>query len=295
MSKLKRPPVETVELRGTDGLRLVADAAGDPDGTPVVLLHGAGQTRHAWRTTLSAVADDGWRAYSVDLRGHGESEWARDGDYSHSAFAGDVRELALSFGRPAVLVGASLGGIASLLAITDHPDEQLALALVLVDITPGFSTEGAHRIVNFMNDRLDDGFASLSEVADALQRFNPHRERTEDLSGLHKNLRERPDGRLTWHWDPQYMTGQLSTIHTEGHLMAEQQRFATAARSLALPTLLVRGQRSDLITEESAHAFLRLVPHARYVDVEGAGHMVVGDRNDSFNTAIVTFLASLPH
>jgi pimeloyl-ACP methyl ester carboxylesterase len=170
---------------------------------------------------------------------------------------------------------------------------QLAHALVLVDIAPGFSIDGAHRIVDFMNDHLDDGFGSLEEVADALQRFNPHRERTDDLSGLHKNLRQRPDGRLAWHWDPEYMRGRLASVHTEGSLASDQQRFAAAAQSLSVPTLLVRGARSDLITEESARAFLRLVPHAQYVDVEGAGHMVAGDRNELFNEAIVAFLSNL--
>jgi pimeloyl-ACP methyl ester carboxylesterase len=107
MSKPSKPSLETVELRGANDIRLVSDVAGDPDGSPVILFHGAGQTRQAWRTTLTAVADHGWRAYSVDLRGHGDSEWAKDGDYTHEAFAGDVRALTLSLGQPAALIGAS--------------------------------------------------------------------------------------------------------------------------------------------------------------------------------------------
>ena len=83
--------VEQTEFVGRDGNRLAADAAGDPGDPPVVLLHGGGQTRHSWGTTLErARRDAGWRAYSVDLRGHGDSEWAADGDYTLDAFAGDV-------------------------------------------------------------------------------------------------------------------------------------------------------------------------------------------------------------
>ena len=79
-----------IELLGRDGNRLAADVAGDPGDPPAILLHGGGQTRHSWGTTLHALADRGWHALAVDLRGHGDSEWAADGDYTLDAFSGDV-------------------------------------------------------------------------------------------------------------------------------------------------------------------------------------------------------------
>src|SRR5947209_6367271 len=121
----------TFEFAGRDGNRLVADVAGDQAAPPVVLFHGGGQTRHSWGTSLAVLAERGWRAYSVDLRGHGESEWATDGDYTLGAFAGDVRAISQSLSSPPALVGASLGGLASLAAIGEHPDETVATALVL--------------------------------------------------------------------------------------------------------------------------------------------------------------------
>ena len=63
-----------------------------------------------------------------------------------------------------------------------------------------------------------------------------------------------------------------------------------AARTLTVPTLLVRGRQSDLFSEEGAQAFLAMVPHAEFADVGGAGHMVAGDRNDAFNDAVIGFL-----
>ena len=107
----------TIDLSGRDGLRLRADEFGDPDGPPVVLLHGGGQTRFAWGTTAPVLADRGWHVLRVDLRGHGESDWPDDGDYGPQAFAGDVQAIAAALPAPPVLVGASLGGIASMLAI----------------------------------------------------------------------------------------------------------------------------------------------------------------------------------
>src|SRR3954453_7152621 len=110
------PSMPVVEFSGRDGNRLVADVEGAADGPPVILFHGGGQTRHSWGTTLTALADDGWRAYSVDLRGHGASDWVADGDYTLDAFAGDVVAISRALPQTPALVGASLGGLASLAA-----------------------------------------------------------------------------------------------------------------------------------------------------------------------------------
>jgi peroxiredoxin len=281
-----------VEFTGRDGNRLVADAAGDVDAPPVVLLHGGGQTRFSWGTTLKVLAAEGWRAYSVDLRGHGDSEWAAGGDYTLGAFSDDVRSIARSLPQPPVLVGASLGGLASLAAIGEHPDEAVASALVLVDVAPRTEEAGRERIGAFMMEHMSDGFASLDEVADAIQRYNPHRPRPTDLSGLRRNLRER-DGRWFWHWDPAFISGPLGNEDETRSSIVDAKRLEAAARGVRVPTLLVRGRVSDLLSEEGARELLELVPHAKLADVGGAGHMVAGDRNDLFNDAVVSFLETV--
>jgi len=283
--------VETIALAGSGGIRLVADVDGDPASPPVILLHGGGQTRHAWGTTLQTLASKGWHAYSVDLRGHGDSEWAVDGDYGLDAFAADVREIARVLHETPVLVGASLGGIASLTAISESDPPPLASALVLVDVAPRVEYEGAMRIGDFMRGHLEDGFGSLEEVADAIAAYNPHRPRPKDLSGLKKNLRQRPDGRWAWHWDPDFVAGRKgSPDETRASSLMNEERLRNAARALTIPTLLVRGRMSDIVTEEGARELRELVPHAQVVDVADAGHMVAGDKNDLFNDAVVTFL-----
>ena len=178
-----------MELRGRDGNRLAADVAGDPGSPPVLLFHGGGQTRHSWGTTVSVLGARGWRAYSIDLRGHGDSEWSEDGDYTLDAFAGDTMAIAASLDQPPAIVGASLGGLAALAAIGEHPEVPVASALVLVDVAPKVEEEGRDRIGAFMLEHMADGFASLEDVADAIHGYNPHRPRPSDLSGLRKNLR----------------------------------------------------------------------------------------------------------
>jgi pimeloyl-ACP methyl ester carboxylesterase len=284
--------VRTLDLVGRDGLRLRADEFGDPDGPTVILLHGGGQTRHAWGSTARVLAERGWHVYRVDLRGHGESDWPDDGDYGPEAFAGDVYAIATALPEPPVLVGASLGGIASMVAIGTH-DEAVARGLVLVDVAPKIEESGAQRIGAFMSEHMEDGFGSLEEVADAVAAYNPHRPRPTDLSGLRKNVRQREDGRWVWHWDPRFMKGKLGSRDETRASLVHEGRLQDAARHITIPTLLVRGRVSDLLSEEGAQDLLRLVPHAEYVDVEGAGHMVAGDKNDLFNDAIVTFLDKL--
>jgi pimeloyl-ACP methyl ester carboxylesterase len=281
----ERASSEGTPLRftGRDGIALAADAYGDPSRPPVLLLHGGGQTRFAWGGTAAQLAAEGWYAVALDLRGHGESAWDEAGDYSVNAFVADVRAVVAQLGAAPVLVGASLGGIASLIAHGEGEGTPCR-ALVLVDIAPKIEGSGALRIIQFMmNGR--DGFASLDDAADAVAAYLPHRERPSDLSGLAKNLRAMPDGRLRWHWDPRFLEPGHGPQPGQ-----EPERLRAIARTLRIPTLLVRGKLSDLLSEEGAREFLALVPHARFADVSDAGHMVAGDRNDRFSAAVISFL-----
>lgn len=277
----------TDDLSGDGGLEIVGDAYGDPSARPVLLLHGGGQTRHSWGSTASVLASAGWYAVAYDQRGHGESGRSATGHYEPGRFAEDLVEVAATFERRPVVVGASLGGLAALLA-EGMLEPGLFAALVLVDITPRQEREGVHRIVSFMLEHAEEGFGSLDEAADAVARYQPHRERPKDHSGLRKNLRLDDDGRWRWHWDPALFNGHRGLQSAQ-----EPGRFVTAAARLTLPTLLVRGRLSDLVSPETAREFLELVPHARFADVSGAGHMVAGDRNDRFCDAVVEFLTEL--
>ena len=281
------------DLRFTvrNGMELHADAWGDRTHPAVLLIHGGGQTRHSWGGTAAALAAEGWHTVAYDQRGHGSSDRAPDRDYSKQRFAEDVIDVASavqeSTGTPPVLVGASLGGLASLLAEGELASG-CASALVLVDITPRMEPDGVARIAGFMLAKVDEGFASLQEAAEAIAEYQPHRPPPRNLDGLAKNLRLDPDGRWRWHWDPDFFLGP-SPLGAD----REPGRFQAAARRLSVPTLLVRGRLSDLVSEDTARELLELCPHAEFVDVSEAGHMVAGDRNDVFSDAVVRFLHRL--
>jgi peroxiredoxin len=284
-----RPVPEPFSTYGTGGLRIVADRLGDPEAPAVVFLHGGGQTRRSWGRAAAAVAERGWQAITVDLRGHGESDWSKEGDYRVTSFAGDIQEVLRHLPPRPVLVGASLGGFTAML-LAGELSPAAVRAVVLVDIVPNMDPSGATRIHSFMSDRMMSGFDSLEEVADMIQEYNPHRQRPTDLDGLRVNLRRR-DGRWFWHWDPKFIDGTSALPPTE---VIETDRLHAAVEAILrndVPMLLVRGQMSDLVTKARADEFLSRFPEIDFVDVGGAGHMVAGDRNDVFAGAVVEFLA----
>lgn len=275
-------------VSANDGVTIVADRIGDPAAPAVVFLHGGGQTRRSWGRAAAAVAERGWQAVTVDFRGHGESDWSADGDYRVTTFAGDVLEVLGELPDRPVIVGASLGGFTAMLLAGELAPGTVR-AIVLVDIVPDMNQSGASRIHDFMAEKMTSGFASLDEVADTIQQYNPHRPRPADLNGLKTNLRER-DGRWYWHWDPKFIDGTAALPPIE---VTEVDRMHAAVDTIlrnGVPMLLVRGQMSDLVTEERAREFLGRFPDVDFVDVGGAGHMVAGDRNDAFAEAVVNFV-----
>ena len=271
--------------KGADGLEIAGDAWGPKTGRHVFLLHGGGQTRHAWKGAGETLAEAGYRAIAFDARGHGDSAWASSAeDYSGDKMVEDLIALIASEGaeKPA-LVGASMGGGTSLLATGfGHVN---AAALVLVDIAPQVEPEGVAKIQAFM-DQKPDGFESLEEVAEAISNYQPHRKRPRTLDGLAKNVRISENGKYVWHWDPK----RRQTRAAASSVNPYRQQLSNAADHLSLPTLLVRGGLSDVLSEAGAQAFLEQCPHAEYVNVKDAAHMVAGDRNDIFADSVVSFL-----
>ncbi len=280
-------------FNGADGNRLVADVYGEV-GPVALLLHGGGQTRRAWRETAERLARAGWLAYALDQRGHGDSDWSATGAYAIADFTADAAAVAAALaartGTAPVVIGASLGGITALLAEGRAERElrgNVFSMLVLVDIAPLIDMSGVAKILAFMGAHAGDGFTSIAQAAEAVSAYLPHRRRPQSHDGLKANLRLHPDGRWRWHWDPRFLDGPRPI--TTGGKQVEAE-VVNAARRIAIPALLVRGASSELVREAHVQEFLKLVPHAEYVDVAGARHMVAGDSNDAFSQAILTFL-----
>lgn len=282
---------KTLQFASTEGVKIAATSYGDQNNPGVLMLHGAGQTRHSWHRSAEKLAAVGFYVVALDTRGHGDSSWSDSGDYSLDTLIDDLCAVLLQSGktRPAV-VGASLGGITALLTEGEHP-QNLFSSLVLVDITPKINSDGVQRILQFMN-RFNDGFESVAQASDAVadyKRSPTTASRQQASSGLLKNLRLRDNGRYYWHWDP----ALLEHVSHFGNDVVERQR--AAARQLTLPVLLVHGKLSEIVSDHDADDFLQLVPHAQYVDLAQASHMIASDDNDVFSDALTGFLQQPGH
>lgn len=356
--------VETLRFSaGADGGVIVCTAFGQPQDQVVILLHGGGQTRHTWRRTCRDIADRGFYAVAVDLKGHGQSYWdvraltyggvkedaernqlermvypngdrdresllamppcereriildrvgsqyrKKDAPYSYHAFSDDLDRLLALAGwkdRAPVIVGASLGGLTALSCEAAALNE--LSGIVLVDVTPRLEPGGVSRVLDFMLEKAEDGFATAEEAAYAIARYAPKRavqppklplpgDEAEPLARLKQNLRFREsDGRWVWHWDPAFLASSrrrrpscIELDFVEADLM---QRARAIPRSCSV--LLVRGRETDIVSVEGARLLADAIPHASFVDVADAGHMLVGDQNDVFSSAVVGFLLEL--
>jgi pimeloyl-ACP methyl ester carboxylesterase len=269
-------------LETAAGITIAGEAWGPASGIPVLFIHGGGQTRHSWKQTAQQVAlQGGYRAITVDLRGHGDSDYAPDGDYSLDRFVEDIADVVFHLSQPPVFVGASLGGMIAILLVGEQGVR--ASGVVLVDVAPRLEEAGVDRIFSFMQSH-QNGFDSLEEAAAAVEDYLPHRERPLDISGLEKNLRRGEDGRYYWHWDHRMLR------HATREKAQHEERLLAAAQSITVPVLLLRGVLSDVVSKEVAAEFQQAVPHAKHVDITDAAHTVAGDSNSAFTEAVLSFL-----
>jgi pimeloyl-ACP methyl ester carboxylesterase len=265
------------------GMHVAADLSGDPTAPPVILLHGGGQTRHSWHGASAELVRCGYHVLNLDARGHGDSDWSPQGDYGLEAQAADLQGVTNTLSQPPALVGASMGAATALYAAGNF-GSGFARALVLVDFVPDVEAAGAQKILSFMNANLG-GFASVAEAADAVSAYYPHRTRPSDYSGLKKNLRLRADGRWYWHWDPRFVNSPV-----RGEPPQFGAKLSDAAQRVRIPTLLVRGLLSDIVSDRGIANLRANLPALELFDVAGAAHMVAGDKNDSFNQGVIAFL-----
>jgi pimeloyl-ACP methyl ester carboxylesterase len=284
MSSTRSEP-QTVKFRGVGDLVLVADewnhgAAGDRPS--ILLLHGGGQNRFSWKNTGQILADEGFHVVALDSRGHGDSDRAPDANYTVDALCGDTLAVLDQIGRPAILIGASMGGMTGMLVAETAGPEKVT-KLVLVDVVPRYDKDGSARIRDFMASGMH-GFETLEEAADAVAAYLPYRTKPRSPEGLKKNLRRR-DGRWFWHWDPAFLTAP------DDDRFVRMQKLEEAVLSLTIPILLIRGKLSDVVSPEGVKDFLKKVPHAEFVELSDAGHTAAGDDNDAFTEAVVQFVS----
>ncbi len=269
----------TLSLRGLNFHYLDWGTAGKP---PFVLLHGGAQTAHSWDDFAPVVRTD-YHVHALDQRGHGDSDWAADGDYTRHTQAEDVAAFVAERGiAPHLLAGLSMGGINAITYTARYPER--VRALIIVDVGPEIEQQGQENIQGFVGIDALDSFEAFVERA---HRFNPRRSLDNLRQRLSHNLKQLPNGQWTWKFD--------QTRRGSGSMRSslKPEELWQDVGTIGCPTLIVRGGESDILSPAAATRLQAAIPDSRLAVVPGAGHSVMGDNPDGFAAAVQAFLQTL--
>ncbi|HLY82615.1 MAG TPA: alpha/beta hydrolase [Acidimicrobiales bacterium] len=260
------------------GMRFHFTEWGDPDAPPVLLLHGGNQSSHSWDLVSLHLADR-YHVYAIDQRGHGDTEWSRELDYTMEAMAADVLAFLVVQGldRP-IIFGHSMGGRVTLTTALQQPG--VARALVLVDVGPELSPEGTKVVGDFIAHNIE--FDDLEVFLDNVVRYDRFRSREHVARTVKYNLLVRADGKYVSKVDHRRLPGAPTELTLD------------QVAAIRCPVLLVRGGESEVLLADAAERFVQALPDAQLVTVPNVGHNVHGGNTPGFLDAIGPFLASLP-
>jgi pimeloyl-ACP methyl ester carboxylesterase len=248
---------------------------------PILFLHGGALTAHTWDLCCLALRDD-YHCLALDQRGHGDSDWAPDADYSIAAQRQDIEAFAAAVGLDRfVLVGMSMGAINALAYAIEHAPR--LRALVLIDAGPEVRRRGSRRIRDFVNGGAEP--ETLEAIIARALAFNPRRDPQVLRRSLMHNLRRGDDGNWVWKYDRR----RFQAMGNEHHA-AERRRLADGLARVACPTLVVRGGESDVFHDEDAKRLAAALPDGRWVKIPQAGHTVQGDNPKDLVAALRDFL-----
>ena len=248
---------------------------GDAANPTVLMLHGALQQGHSWDFISLALSDE-FHILALDQRGHGDSDWAQEGDYSVEAQQRDIDGFVEALGLDSfILIGHSMGGRNAYVWASRHP--KALKGLIIVDTGPEIQRQGQERIRRFRE--LPDELDSFEEFAQRVQEYTG-RSREQTLGALKYSIRQRSDGKWTWKYD--------KLMRDPGRRDAgwtPEQLWECVGR-IDCPTLVVRGDRSDLFLEETMNRMQQAIPDCVTVTIPQAGHLVQGDNPVDFVVAV---------
>jgi pimeloyl-ACP methyl ester carboxylesterase len=267
------------------GLSLHFQEWGNPANPTILMVHGFGVSGHMF-DEFAQRAQDRYHLVAIDQRGHGDSDWSAEGDYSRDAFVEDLEGFRKSLGlEDIILMGHSMGGLNAVAYVNRYPAQ--VKALVLVDVGPEAAKEGVDNIVRFTRgpDELD-----FDEFVEMAHRFNPRRSLENIRERMRHRLRQTEGGKWTWKFDKRFR--EQDGVLKVGSELSNDEMWQLF-RSVHVPTLLVRGSESDVLTQEVAERVVSEMEKAKLALVPGAGHSVPGDNPDDFTEAVESFLTEL--
>jgi esterase len=246
------------------------------NGHPILFLHGGGINAHTW-DVVCLMLRERYRCIALDQRGHGDSEWSPAIDYGIETQVRDVEGFIekLDLDNP-LLVGQSMGGLNAIAYAVRHSTK--LKGLVVVDVGPEIDSAGTQRIREFSSTpELESPEAFLERAV----KFNPLRDPRVLRRSLFYNLRKLPSGKWSLKHDQRRTSEEARNRVTDQH-----ERLSREVSKIRCPTLIVRGGKSDVLSDEAAERFAQMLPQARWVRVEDAGHNIQGDNPSGLLFAI---------
>jgi len=250
---------------------------GEPGNPQVLLLHGGNQSSHSWDLVSLHLADR-YHVFALDQRGHGDSEWNPELDYSIDAMVQDAAAfIADQRLHDPIVFGHSMGGRVSLTMATNHPG--IARALVIVDVGPEITEEGTKTIQNFVIHNVE--FDDLEVFLDNVVKYDPFRSRTHIERTVKYNMLRRVDGKYVSKVDHRRLPTRNKDL-TLDHV-----------RTIACPVLVLRGEHSNILAPDAAERFADALPNGQLVTVANCGHNVHSGNTLGFLDAVDPFLDAL--
>ena len=259
---------------------------GDQTSPTILLLHGFAQQAHSWDFVALSFCDR-YRVIVLDQRGHGDSSWSKDGNYSLDAFQNDLESIVEKLElKTFILMGLSMGGRNAIMYAANNPDK--VSAVVIVDASPQNMEQGAANIRNFVEQ--DDQVSSLEEFVERIHRFNPRRDPIHIRSSIVNNVKQLENGKWTWKYDKLLRKHGLPSSTQDSGITDKLWR---SVETVICPTLVVTGAKSDIVSKQTLRRMIQRLQNGHESIVNDAGHLVMGDNPSGFEKAVSAFIANL--
>jgi pimeloyl-ACP methyl ester carboxylesterase len=266
---------------------------GNPDASPLLLVHGGRDHCRNWDWVAAALRRD-WHVLAPDLRGHGDSQWSPDGNYTIAGYVYDLAQLIHQQElAPVTIVAHSLGGVIALRYAGIYPETVRRLvAIEGLGASPRRLAERSkHSIADriqhwiaeqrMLSGRLPRRYASIEDAFRRMQEENQHLSPEQARHLTQYGVNQNEDGTYSWKFD-NYVRAEPPYEMTGAEIRELWER-------ISCPTLLVYGKESwasDPVKDGRAKHFR----NAKVVAVDNAGHWVHHDRLEEFLRLLGEFL-----
>lgn len=255
---------------------------GNTDKPDLVMIHGLRGHAHSWDDVSAAVCQD-YHVMALDQRGRGETDWAKDGDYSTDAYVADVDGFCTALGLDKfILMGHSMGGRNAMTFAGKYPHR--LEKLIIVDMGPETDPRGGKRISQEIID-VPEEFDTFDAVVEYMMKQNRFASETVMRRRLQYATKELPNGKTGWRYDL-----AIREARRNPQPAAPQTDLWPVLAQITCPTLVVRGMDTDLLPEAVAQRMTKDLPQGQLVEIPRAGHMVFEDNPEDFITGLRRFL-----